>query len=341
MNSLEKIVSNSGLDKSKSDYLLEKFADATALAESWAQKAKEIVVTDESQTDLMKSAREGRLLLKDKRVEIEKTRKSLKEASLKEGRAIDDIAKALTALIAPTEEYLQLQEDFVKIKEKQRTMQLHGIRIHELIQYVDASELSSSLELGYMPESQFQAMLTGYKVTYEKRIADEKKAEEERIAQQKADEEAREAQRIENERLKKEADEREKQFAAERKAAQEKADKERAELEAKAKEEREKAAAEAKKQKEIQDKKLKEEREAREKVEAELKAKREQEQKEIEDAEKLASAGDKEKIKDLIKRLHEFNLPEVKSKKAKAIVTATQIKITELIDNITQSSSKL
>lgn len=330
MNSLERIVSNSGLDKSKSDYLLEKFADATALAESWAQKAKEIVVTDESQTDLMKSAREGRLLLKDKRVEIEKTRKDLKAASLAEGRAIDDIAKALTSLIAPTEEYLQLQEDFVKIKEKQRAMQLHGTRIHELIQYVDVSELSSSLELGYMPESQFQAMLTGYKVAYENKVAAEKKEREDAIAREEQDKKDREAQRIENERLKKEADEREKQFAAERKAAQEKADKERAESE-------KILLAERK----LAQEKLDKEMEAARKLAAELKAKKDQEEKERQEAEALEAAPDRQKIENLVFRLQEFDFPQVKTKKAKAIIQAAQNKMQELIDNITQSSSKL
>lgn len=351
-NSLAKIISGSGLDKQKSDYLLEKFADCTAVAESWAAKAKEIVVTDESQTSLMKDAREGRLLLKDKRVEIEKTRKELKAASLAEGRAIDDIAKALTALIEPTEKYLDEQEKFAERKEAERIKALQSERYELLKPYLNEYDLVAPMEYGKMHEKQFDALFAGYKATYEKKIADEKLAEEQRIAQQKADEEAREAQRIENERLKAEAAEREKQFAEERKAAQEKADKERKEaeekarkereeIEAKAKEEREKAAAEAKKQKDIQDKKLKEEREAREKLEAELKAKREQEQKELEEAEKLASAGDKEKIADLLQRLMNFELPQVKSKKAKAIIASTSNKIIELIDNITQSAQKL
>lgn len=328
MNSLEKIVSNSGLDKSKSDYLLEKFADATALAESWAQKAKEIVVTDESQTDLMKSAREGRLLLKDRRVEIEKTRKQLKEASLKEGRAIDDIAKALTSLIAPTEEYLQLQEDFAKIKEQKRISDLNMLRQELIRAYLNPYEEVGNL--GVMPDNQFNALLGGYKIAYQSKVDAEKKAEEDRIAQQKADEEAREAQLIENERLKKEEDEREKQFAAERKAAQEKADKERAELQRIQKE---------------QDEVLRKEREAREKADAELKAQKDREAqaqlKLIEEREALESAPDRQKIENLVFRLQEFDFPQVKTKKAKAIIQAAQNKMQELIDNITQSSSKL
>ncbi len=338
---LVKIIEQSGLDKSKSDYLLEKFADYTAIAAEWEKKAKEIVVTDESQTDLMKQASEGRKLLKNKRVDIEKTRKELKAASLAEGRAIDEIAKSLTALIEPTEDYLQLQEDFAKIKEKQRAMQLHGTRIHELIQYVDASELSSSLELGYMPESQFQAMLTGYKVNYENKIAAEKKAEEDRIAKEEQDKKDREAQRIENERLKKEAEQREKTFAEELLIANQKAQKERAEIEAKAKAEREESEKILLAERKLAKEKLDKEMESARKLAAELQAKKDQEQKEIEEAEKLASAGDKEKIKDLIVRLTNFDLPEVNSKKAKQIIAAAQIKLMELIDNVTVASSKL
>lgn len=327
---LAKIIESSGLDKSKSDYLLEKFADYTSLAAEWEAKAKQIVVTDETQTDLMKSAREGRLLLKDKRVEIEKTRKQLKDSSLKEGRAIDEIAKALTALIEPTEKYLDEQEKFAERKEAERIKTLQQERFALVKPYLNESDLQYPMEYGKMHENQFNALLAGYIANYEKRIADEKKAEEDRIAQQKAEAEAREAQRIENERLKKEAEEREKQFAAERKAAQEKADKERAESERILLEERR-----------IAQEKLKVEQEQARQLAAELQAKKDQEEKERLEQEKLESAPDKEKIVDLIKRLHDFELPTVKTKKAKAIISATQLKLNELIDNITQSSSKL
>lgn len=341
-NALVKIVEQSGLDKQKQDYLLEKFSDATLLAESWAAKAKEIVVTDESQTDLMKSAREGRLLLKDKRVEIEKTRKQLKDSSLKEGRAIDDIAKALTALIEPTEKYLDEQEKFAERKEADRIMVLDIERKNLLQPYVDTVVMSFPQgQLGKMPQQQFDAMLSGYKSMFEKRISDEKLAEEQRIAKQKADEEARAAQRIENERLKKEADEREKQFAEERKAAQEKADKERKEAEEKARKEREAFEAKLKEEKRIADEQKAKLQKQLDDENARRKAEEQAQLKLIEEQEKLASAGDKEKIKDLIQRLNDFNFPEVKSKKAKAIVGNATDTIKNLIIIVTQSSSKL
>jgi hypothetical protein len=106
---ITKLAENSLIEKSKSDYIIEKFSEFTTIATEWNEKANAILVTDETQTDLMKQAREGRLLLKAKRIEIEKTRKSLKEQSLNEGRLIDIIAKNLTSLVEPAEKHLELQ----------------------------------------------------------------------------------------------------------------------------------------------------------------------------------------------------------------------------------------
>ena len=116
-NQLATIVNESGLDKSKADVLLQHFQDYFALASEWEQKAKVLVVTDESQVAEMKMAREGRLFLKGKRVAMEKTRKALKEQSLREGKAIDGIANVIKALIIPIEQHLDEQEHFVERRE--------------------------------------------------------------------------------------------------------------------------------------------------------------------------------------------------------------------------------
>ncbi len=79
--------------------------------------AKTLVVTNEIQTVIMKL---GRLHLPEKRLAIERTRKELKEQSLREGKAIDGIANVLQALIIPIEEYLGQQENFVQIREAER-----------------------------------------------------------------------------------------------------------------------------------------------------------------------------------------------------------------------------
>lgn len=117
-NKLQVIVSSSGLEPAEGEIIINKFSDYEAMALDWETKAKSIVVTDETQVAEMKMAREGRLFLAQKRIAIEKTRKELKEQSLRKGQAIDAIAKFLTSLIEPTEKYLKEQEDFVEIKKK-------------------------------------------------------------------------------------------------------------------------------------------------------------------------------------------------------------------------------
>lgn len=117
---LEIIVRESGLEQNRAKMILERFQDYSDVAAQWEATAKTIVVTDESQTDLMKLARTGRLALREKRIAIERMRKELKEQPLREGQAIDKIANALKGLMTPTEEYLEKQEKFAEIRAAER-----------------------------------------------------------------------------------------------------------------------------------------------------------------------------------------------------------------------------
>lgn len=116
--SLAKIVNDSNLEVVESKNILEKFGDYELIAKEWENKARLIVVTDFSQKTEMEMAKTARKKFSEMRIEIEKTRKQLKEQSLRKGQAIDAIAKFLTSLISPIEEHLRLQEDFIKIKEE-------------------------------------------------------------------------------------------------------------------------------------------------------------------------------------------------------------------------------
>lgn len=119
-NKLQILVKESGLEQPKAQVLLDNFSDYFKIAAEWEEKAKAIKVTDESQTADMKIARIGRLELAKKRQDIEKTRKELKEQSLREGKAIDGIANVLKALFIPIEQYLDRQEKFVEIKKAEK-----------------------------------------------------------------------------------------------------------------------------------------------------------------------------------------------------------------------------
>jgi len=215
-NALEVIVRDSGLDKTQSQIILEKFQTYFQIAAEWEAKARAIVVTDASQVADMKMARTGRLFLREKRIAVEKARKTLKARALAEGKAIDGIANVLKGLIEPIETYLDQQEHFVEIRAKARADQ----------ERMDAERKAE-----------------------EERVAKEK-AEAEEQARVKAENEKLKAEAAERERVARQereaieakaAEEKKAQaakFAAERKAAEEQAAKERKAAEAKATAER-------------------------------------------------------------------------------------------------------
>lgn len=224
-NRLAVILKDSQLEPSKVKYILEQFQGYFAIAEEWEQKAKAITVTKADQTAEMEMARTGRLFLKEKRVAVEKARKTLKEQALREGKAIDGIANVLKALIVPIENYLDAQEHFVEIKaeEKREAMRL---------------EIETRLENERLAEEKAKA-----EEQERLRIENEKlKAEAEKREKKAATERKKQAAILAKEREKAEA---------EREVLKEKARKEREAHDKKMLEERNKA----RKEKEVQEEK--------------------------------------------------------------------------------------
>lgn len=143
-----------------------KFKEYEDIANEWNKKAYDIVVSDESQVDLMQQAREGRLLLKAKRVEIEKTRVRLKEQSLLEGRFIDSLAKRLKEIIEPAEKHLEIQEKYAETKEQLRKAKLKADRLELLKPYLQVLDLDA-FDLSTMSEVAFNTILNGGKMSLE------------------------------------------------------------------------------------------------------------------------------------------------------------------------------
>lgn len=285
-NQLVLLINQNKLDKTKAQVLLDNFSSYFDLAADWENKAKALTVNSVEQKAEMKMAREGRLFLVTKRTDIEKTRKQLKEASLREGQTIDAIAKVLTNLILPIEKDLEAKEKFPEIQEANRKALLKSEREKLISPYMEF--VPFGLNFGEMKEEDFNKTFEGAKLQFEAKQEAIKKAEQERIQKEKEEEAERERIRLENIKLKEEADKREKQLAIERAKAKEEADK-RAELEAQVK---------AKQQAELKAKK-----------EAEAKIIAEQKAKEAE-AKKMAKASDKIKLKAW---LEGFELPKIQT----------------------------
>lgn len=249
-------VKGSGLDKTKSEIILDSFTNFFEQAKEWESKAKAIIITDISQTKEMELAREARLALKKIRCDAEKIRKKLKEQSNREGKAIDGIANIIKAVVVPLEEHLEKQEKFIVIKEQERKAKRLAIRIKKLARYV---EDISVYNLEEMSKEGFYKLLESSKIAFESQQLAEAEAEKERIAKEKEDETKRQEMIEENKKLKEEADIK----AKADEVIKAKADKEREVIEARERKERE---AKEKLQREIKEKKEDDDRIERERV---------------------------------------------------------------------------
>jgi hypothetical protein len=242
-NKLQVILAEQGIAETDVAKLIEAFGGPFEEAGTVLSTYKDIVVTKEDDVAGMQKAREARLLLKKARTTVENSRKNLKADIVKQGRAIDSVARFVKEEIEPAENYLQLQEDFAKIAAEGRLLKLKNERIEKLMQYTNDI---SVYDLDHMSPEQFDAVLAGVKAQFEaekQRKLDAAKAAE---AAKKAEEKRVADQAKENERLKAEAEAANKKAAAEKaereKLEQEKRDREAAELKAKQDAEAAKAA---------------------------------------------------------------------------------------------------
>lgn len=179
-NKIDELIGTGVIEKTKADYIKEKFQDFTQAIEEWSEKASAIVVSDETQKELMAEAREGRLLLKAKRIEVEKVRISLKEQSLNEGRLIDSVAKYLTGLIEPAEKHLELQEKFVQIQEQNKRIKLKAERTAELMPYREVIN-PNDLQLDLMTDEAFSTILNGAKIALQTKKDEAERLEKEAL----------------------------------------------------------------------------------------------------------------------------------------------------------------
>lgn len=115
MENLKSIVLASQLEVDTQNSLITDFSQYEEVANEWREKASQIVVKDRGQLTEMEMAKVAQKKFAEMRIKIEKRRKELKESALRRGQAIDSIARYLQSLIAPIEEHLKAQADFIKL----------------------------------------------------------------------------------------------------------------------------------------------------------------------------------------------------------------------------------
>jgi hypothetical protein len=149
-------------------------------------------VTDCDDVETMAKARDARLVLRKVRTTVEKKRKDLKDASLRQGRAIDSVAKWVKSNIEPAETWLLEQEKFAEIQEAERLALLKAER--ELALRPFGADTSLYV-LEKMTEEQFEDLMQSVmlkaerdaeaarlRALEEKRIADEDQERRKKLA---------------------------------------------------------------------------------------------------------------------------------------------------------------
>ena len=230
-NQLQVIAKQNGLEGAEAQNIVAQFDEFAQIAAEWDKKAQAIVVTNASQVDVMKAAREARLFLKGKRGKIKDTHKALKETALAECKALDGIHRHLRGLIEPIEAHLAKQENFIEIMaekaaQKERERIAAEVEAARLADIEAAKELAEKARL--KAEKEKKELLE--REAAAKKIEDEAKAERE-AALAKAEEE-RQKEAVERRRIQDEADAKQKAIEEKAEADKRAAEQKRVELEA-------------------------------------------------------------------------------------------------------------
>jgi hypothetical protein len=292
MNNLVKVDPKEfGLEETKAQDIALQFKPMLDKMVELETEFNEVVKLDIENPETSKKAKELRSKYVKVRTGTAEIHKQQKAFYLAGGRFVDGWKNAQLFASQGKEEKLIEIEKYYENIEKQKLQALKQERVDMLKPYIDNAE---ELELHLMTEDVWEAYFMVKKKNHEERIEAERIAELQRIEEELRLEKEREAQRLENERLRKEAEKREKEIEAERKKQ---------------------ADIIAKQQREAQEK-LDAERKERERIENELKAQKEAEaqrlrqehfeaEKRRKEADKLAKAPIKKQLENWVS---EFNI---------------------------------
>lgn len=319
-------------------------------------EANSINVTSIDQTEDMKRARVARLSLVKIKSSIEADRKNIKAPYLRASEAIDAVGITLRDELSSVIKKLQSNEDFAKIQEENRRMELASKRRQELSD-AEADNSIYELDLGSMSEQAFTALLNSAKQAKNQREEAIRKAELERVELEKKKDVFNKRQIeiapykffAEMDKLTIETTESEYKLLLEKAIENEitqKSDQERI------KKEQETARLEAeKKAKELERQRL-EEQKKRESLEKQIKLQKEAEAKKraAEEAALKADeekkrqallAPDKEKLLNLAAELDKYQLPAVSSNEAQGVIRATESMISKMSSYIREKAKAL
>lgn len=362
-NELVKYLSETELDQNKQQNLLQAFNDLFKQASDLIFQADQINVTNETQLEEMKHAREIRLALVKVRTAIDKKHEIFTKDNVLYKRALDGLRAIGRALTQPKERELEAKEKFIENKENERKTQLKANRLTELQPfYSDFDELQSQQELSYhrldeMPEDMYRRFLENAKQAFAKREDDRKKAEKERIEKEENERLERERIQLENEKLRQARDERARREVIGRDRQNKlfaiKITSDFAELCEMSEAEFKKLYTQKSKEfqaeqtriaeeKRIADEQLAKERAEKARIETELNAKKETEAKQLADEKARKLAPDKEKLIALAESINNLDFPTLSNPEAQTILDTVRVSfLSKAVSYLTEKANKM
>jgi len=173
-NQLVVLVEQSGLEKTKGQLLLDKFSGYFNDAAEYERKLDALATKGSPEKADIQAAGAFRKAMKARRVEVENTRKALKEESLREGQTIDAIAKVLKNLIEPLEEKAESIEKFHERKADLEKEVRRQERMEALLPYNVAVQAGLIAD---MDDAMWDSYFRGIVADHEAKIEAERQAE--------------------------------------------------------------------------------------------------------------------------------------------------------------------
>lgn len=164
-----------GLALTTKDAIQTAFLPFAQQFEEWKEKAGQIIVSDVSQIEEMKAAREARLALVKVRTGADKVRQELKAESLKYGKAVQEVYNKIEASITPIEQYLEAQEKFKEVVEAKERAEKLNARMEQIREFPHVQ----SSEIAGLSDEMFNVFVKGLHDERDRRIAAEKRELEE------------------------------------------------------------------------------------------------------------------------------------------------------------------
>lgn len=141
------------------------FAQYVDVINTWKQHVSSLNITDESQIELIETAKEGAKYIKKVRTTIDKIRKETGGEYYKQYKAINNAANLLLGELEPIEESLVEKSKFIENKRKAEKEALNDKRLTLLQPYAEFAVIN--FDYSDMSEEDFNKTLAGAKAAYD------------------------------------------------------------------------------------------------------------------------------------------------------------------------------